>query len=203
MGLEIIIRYLNNPALRSPTGIMKVCLAISLLFHFSLLFGFQKVFPSIWGNQGLKTYNVEIIRPPTEDLESENLENSVDSLDQEEDIPLTEAQDTIALDTKDPRYSQYMDIISTEISRNWNYPAEAKLNLMEGEVMALFSLMRDGSIIQIGIEKSSGHDILDSEVLRAIRASVPFSSFPESIQVNRLNIKAKFDYRLSMDKGEQ
>jgi len=52
---------------------------------------------------------------------------------------------------------------------------------------------------QIKIEQGSGHEILDREVLRAIKASLPFPSFPASIKVARLNIKAQFDYRLSSD----
>ena len=56
---------------------------------------------------------------------------------------------------------------------------------------------------QINIESGSGHDVLDKEVLRAIKASLPFPSFPESIKVARLNIKAQFDYRLSSgEKGK-
>jgi TonB family protein len=202
MDLEIITRFLNNPSLRSPAGIMKVCLGISLLFHFGLLIGFQKAFP-VWNSQELRSYSVEIIRPPTEDLDKEDLKGSADSLDQEKEIPSTDSQDTISLDTKDERYIQYAGVIKMKIANNWIYPAEARLSLIEGEVIAVFSIVRDGSMTQIKIERGSGYDILDKEVLRAINTSVPFPSFPESIKVNRLNIKAKFDYRFSSTrKGE-
>ncbi|MBN1626775.1 MAG: energy transducer TonB [Deltaproteobacteria bacterium] len=177
---------------------MKACLAISLLFHFFLLMGFQKAFPSFWDTRELKTYNVEIIRPPTEDLDSEDLQGpGGDSLNREKDDPAEASEDTISLDTKDERYVQYTEAIKMKIAGHWDYPAEARLNLLEGEVMALFSIIRDGSVVRIDIEKGSGYDILDREVLRAIRASVPFPSFPGTIKVNRLNIKARFDYRLS------
>lgn len=183
---------------------MKVCLAISFLFHFGLLMGFQKAFPSFWDTRELKTYNVEIIRPPTEDLDREDLQGpGGDSLERDKDAATEASEDTISLDTKDERYIQYTEAIKVKIAAQWDYPAEARLDLQEGEVMALFSLIRDGSVIQIGIEKSSGYDALDREVLRAIRASVPFPSFPGSIKVNRLNIKAKFDYRLSSGKKSQ
>jgi len=202
MALGIITRFHNNPSLRSPATIMKVSLAISLLFHIVLLMSFQKAFP-LWSNPELRTYSVEIIRPPTEGLDKEDIPGSgIDNLGQREETPLEDSQDTISLDTKDERYILYTGVIKKEIMRNWAYPDEAKLSLMEGEVMALFSLMRNGSMPQIKIESGSGHDILDKEVLRAINASVPFPSFPESIKVNRLNIKAKFDYRLSSAKGE-
>ena len=199
MALETIIRFLNNPVFRSPAGIMKVCIGISLLFHFGLLIGFQKVFPA-WNSQELRSYNVEIIRPPTEDLDKEDLKGSGDSLDQGKEISSADSQDTISLDTKDERYVQYAGVIKTKIANNWDYPAEARLSLMEGEVTVLFSLVRDGGMTQIKIERGSGFDVLDKEVLRAIRSSVPFPSFPESIKVNRLNIKARFNYQLTPGK---
>jgi TonB family protein len=178
---------------------MKVCIGISLLFHFGLLLGFQRVFP-VWNSQELRSYNVEIIRPPTEDLDKEDLKGSSDSLDQGKELSSEDSQDTISLDTKDERYVQYAGVIKTKISNNWDYPAEARLSLMEGEVTVLFSLVRGGGMTQINIERGSGYDVLDKEVLRAIRASVPFPSFPETIKVNRLNIRARFNYQITSGK---
>ena len=199
MALETITRFLSNPVFRSPAGIMKLCLGISLLFHFGLFIGFQNIFPD-WNRQELRTDNVEIIRRPTEDLDREDLQGSGDTLEQGKDISSADSQDTISLDTKDERYVQYAGVIKTKISNNWDYPAEARLSLMEGEVTVLFSLVRDGGMTQIKIEKGSGYDVLDKEVLRAIRASVPFPSFPETDKVNRLNIKARFNYQLTTGK---
>ena len=202
MDLGIITRYLNNPSLHSPAGVMKVCLIISFLFHILLLMGFQKAFPSFWVNPELRTYNIEIIRPPTEDLDMEDLAGSdIDILKQERD-EIAEESDTISLDTKDERYAPYAGVIKTEIARHWEYPSAAKLSLMEGEVRVFFTLIRDGTMTQINIESGSGYGILDKEVLRAINACVPFPAFPETIRVNRLNIRAKFDYRLSTTKRE-
>jgi len=190
--------------MRSPAGVMKACLVISILFHLFLLMGFQKAFPSFWDAREFKSYNVEIIRPPTEDLDREDLQGlGGDSLNREKDDPAEASEDTISLDTKDERYIQYTEAIKMKIADCWDYPAEARLNLLEGEVMALFSILRDGSVIRVDIQKGSGYDILDREVLRAIRASVPFPSFPGTIKVNRLNIMAKFDYRLSTGKKSQ
>jgi TonB family protein len=200
MGLETITRFLNNPVLRSPAGIMKACIGISLLFHFGLLAGFQNFLP-VWSSQELRTYNVEIIRPPTEDIDREDLKGSSDSLDQGKDISSADTQDTISLDTKDERYVQYAGTIKAKIAKNWEYPAEARLSLMEGEVTVLFSLAKDGGMTQIKIESGSGYDILDSEVIRAIKASLPFPSFPETVKVNRLNIKARFNYQLTSGKN--
>jgi TonB family protein len=176
---------------------MKASIAASFLFHIILLISFQKAF-SFWNTSELRTYNVEIIRPPTEGLDKEDAAGSdVKSLDQEEAAAAKDSQDTISLDTKDQRYIGYTGVIKKALMRNWDYPDEAKLSLMEGKVLAVFSLLKDGTMAQIKIESGSGHDVLDKEVVRAIKASLPFPPFPETVKVARLNIKAQFDYRLS------
>jgi len=199
MARGIITRLLNNDFLQNQTGVMKICLGISILFHLGLIIGFQSVFP-VWKSVELRSYTVEIIRPPTEDLDKEDLKGAEDTLEQEKENASSESQDTISLDTKDERYIQYAGVIKMKIADNWDYPAEAKLYLMEGRVMVIFSLAKDGRMIQLKIEKGSGYDILDKEVLRAIKTSVPFPPFPETIKLNRLNIRANFEYRLPSGK---
>jgi TonB family protein len=197
MAPGIITRIRNNQILRSPYGIMKVCVAVSILFHLFLLMGIRQVFPGYSGAE-LKSYNIEVIRPPTEGLDSEDPAGT-GSLAREKAAPSEDSQDTISLDTKDERYIEYTGLIKKELSGHWDYPNEARVSRVEGEVMALFTISRDGGLEQTVIEGSSGHEILDREVIRAIRASAPFPAFPESIRVSRLNIKARFDYRLSSD----
>lgn len=203
MALETITRLRNSLPLGSPAFIMKASIAVSFLFHIILLLSFQKAF-SFWNTSELRTYNVEIIRPPTEGLDKGDIAGSdVKSLNQEEADAAKDSQDTISLDTKDQRYMGYAGVIKKAIMRNWDYPDEAKLSLMEGKVLAVFSLLKDGTMTEINIESGSGHDVLDKEVVRAIKASLPFPSFPKTIKVARLNIKAQFDYRLSSgEKGK-
>jgi TonB family protein len=200
MALGIITKIQNNHFLHTPAGIMKVCLAISFLVHIFLLMSLQRAFPD-WKNTELRTYNIEIIRPPTEGLNKEEISGfGADSLEQKDTNASADSQETISLDTKDERYVQYAGIIKKNIMEHWDYPDEAKLSLWEGKAIAFFSLARNGSLTEIKITGTSGYDILDREVLRAVKASAPFPSFPASVKVNRLNIKASFDYRLSSAK---
>jgi|WetSurMetagenome_2_1015567.scaffolds.fasta_scaffold30713_3 TonB family protein len=203
MAPEIITRIRSRLSQGSPAFIMKACITASFLFHLIILLSFQKAFP-FWNTSELRTYNVEIIRPPTEGLDKADAQGStVKGLDKENEAASKDSQDTISLDTKDERYIGYAGLIKKAIMRSWNYPDQAKLELVEGKVQAVFSLLRDGTMTQIKIEHGSGHEILDKEVQRAIKASQPFPSFPASIKVARLNIKAQFDYRLSSgEKGK-
>jgi TonB family protein len=111
-----------------------------------------------------------------------------------------EAEDTISLDTKDKRYTSYAKAIKARLIKHWEYPPEARENLIEGKVLIVFSLNRQGHLKEIRILQPSGYDILNREAERAIRSAAPFPPFPGSVTVARLNIKADFAYTLSAHK---
>ena len=198
MALKIITRLINSNLFSDQTMAMKASIAVSFIFHITLILSFQSAFPLIWENEELRTYRVELIRPPIDDLETSEIPGDImdDTMDNEE-AHSEDSQDTISLDTKDERYIAYTSLIKQEIMRHWKYPPEARAYLIEGNLMVLFSLMDDGSMTSITITRSSGHEILDSEVVRAINSALPFPPFPTSIKVKRLNINASFDYRLT------
>jgi TonB family protein len=177
---------------------MRICVLVSLLLHAMLLFTLRNAFSSYWARQDLRTYNVELLRPPIENMDDEEKANAdvAKPRQEEKPPPSHESQDTISLDTTDKRYVDYARVIKERIMAQWKYPREARENLVEGRLLVLFSLSRQGSMTEIKVTKSSGHEILDHEAARAISSAAPFPPFPEHITVTRLNIKASFDYRL-------
>lgn len=177
---------------------MKICLIVSFFFHGVFVLAFHGAFPWAFAEEELRTYTVEFIRPPVEDLEKDDLSDGEMGKAEKEETPETaESQDTISLDTQDKRYVPYTRVIRDSIMRQWRYPPEARENLIEGKLLVLFSLGRNGDLQGVRILTSSGYAILDDEAVRAIRAANPFPSFPEHITVTRLNIKANIDYRIA------
>lgn len=176
---------------------MKISLLISFLLHLIMFLVFQKTFPSFWTEQEFRIYRVDVVRLSNDNLQKEeNPENERTPLREKQlDSGETEA-DTISLDTKDKRYVSYAKAIKERIQKNWQYPLEARKKGLEGRLMLLFSLERNGDLSRVEIKEKSGHDILDEEATRAIFASAPFPPFPDQIKVGRLHIKAAFDYRL-------
>lgn len=181
------------------TGIiMRISLLVSLILHLIMLFTFQKAFPGYWATEDLRTYRVELLRPPVQDIDTDaTSDTDIAKIDGEEKSAPKVEQDTISLDTEDKRYVTYARLVKERIMQQWRYPPEAKENLIEGRLIVLFSLKEDGTVIQISLLKPSGHDILDREAARAISAAVPFPPFPKQVMVKRLNIKATFDYRMT------
>lgn len=166
-----------------------------------MLLAFQKVFPLYWDIEEYRTYEVELIRAPVEDLSLDDEAGAGQTrLDDKKKEDISDIQDTISLDTKDKRYISYANVVKVRISKHWVYPAQAKEYLLEGRVKAFFSLEKNGTMTKISILKGSGYEILDNEVIRAITNAAPFPPFPESISVTKLNIKADFDYRITTKK---
>jgi TonB family protein len=200
MGLKII-RHTNRPAspLSLRGGAMKTSVIISVLFHLCLLLIIQRAFPMNWDKRPLRTYSVELMRPPLDTLKDASNPGDADlsKLKPRMKTRLEATEDTISLDTKDKRYSSYANIIKKELMRNWDYPEAALRNLIEGDVLVLFALNRQGHLNDIEILRASADKTLDQEVVRAIRTAAPFPPFPDSVAVATLKIKANFAYRLT------
>ena len=176
---------------------MVISLVVSSFFHGVFVLAFQDAFPWAFSEEKLRTYKVELIRAPVDDLEKDDLSDGEMGKTEEASSKPAETQDTISLDTRDKRYISYARVIRDRIMGHWRYPQEARENLIEGKLLVLFSLNRAGSLMGIRILRSSEHAILDDEALRAIRAAGPFPSFPGHITVTRLNVKANIDYRIA------
>jgi TonB family protein len=187
-----------DPKAFGPKMILRACLFVSLLLHLGFALVFQKAFPYQWTGEELRAYRVELIRPPVDDVDLESLsEAEMAQLRHEKREAEEKNQETISLDTDDVRYISYARMIKGKIMHQWRYPQKAKEQLLEGRLLALFSLGRDGRMIRIKVLHPSGFETLDDEAVRAISTAAPFPPFPEHIEVNRLNIKASFDYRLT------
>ena len=202
MARQMIKRSRNNSLPIHSGMVMRISLILSLCFHVLIFLVFQKAFPLDWAVEELRTYSVELIRPPVEDINPDEIsETDGAQTKPEQRAGPEDSQDTISLDTRDKRYAPYAKIIKEKILRHWRYPEEAMENLLEGKLLVIFSLVSEGNMTKAQIINTSGHQILDTEATRAIEAASPFPPFPEHITLNRLNIKASFVYRLTTRKS--
>ncbi len=176
---------------------MRISLVISLVFHVIVLLCVQKAFPLNWLTP-LRTYHIELIRPPVDTLFEEHAAGAhLAGIKPQESKPPEITEDTISLNTRDKRYVPYARLIKERLTHHWEYPKKARENLIEGQVLVIFSLDRQGNLTNLKILMPSAYAILDKETQRTIRVSAPFPPFPGSVTVQKLNIKANFAYRLT------
>ncbi len=107
-----------------------------------------------------------------------------------------EAQDSevVSLDTRDFRYISYFAHIKRKIELSWTYPEEAARAGVFGELMLRFTLLRNGTLEEVRLVRSSGSRILDEEAIRAVKFANPYNPFPRRITKGRLQINAVFSY---------
>jgi TonB family protein len=198
-----MIKTGTDASVHQTERILRLCLIVSLVLHAVLVFTLQTAFPTYLAGEDLRIYRVDLIRPPVEDLDMDLKPDTDISKPQE---PVTsqasseDTQETISLDTDDKRYVSYAQAIKERIAGQWKYPQEARKKKLEGRLVALFSLSREGALTRLDITESSGHDVFDREAERAIQSAAPFPPFPGHITVSRLNINVSFDYTLSKRK---
>ena len=65
---------------------------------------------------------------------------------------------------------------------NRNYPAEAERRRLYGSLRLLVSQMPDGSVNDVEILSSSGHELLDRSAVDIVHMAAPFEPFPAEIQ---------------------
>lgn len=150
-----------------------------------------------WITTPLRTYHIELLRPPVDPFD----DGETNGTDLAKLNPLNKtgpelSEETISLNTRDKRYSSYAGIIKEQLMRHWSYPQQAWENLIEGKVLVLFSLNRDGHLKGTRILAPSAFEILGDEAIRTIQAAAPFPPFPGSVTVSKLHIRASFVYQL-------
>lgn len=198
-----IIKAATDVSVRQTERILRTCLILSLAFHVVMVLALQNAIPTYLTEEDLRIYRVELLRPPVDDMDLTEKPDTDISKPEEPVASKTsseETQDTISLDTDDKRYVTYAQAIKERIAGQWKYPQEARKKKLEGRLVALFSLDREGALTRMDITKSSGHEVLDREAERAVQSAAPFPPFPSTITVSRLNINVSFDYTLSKKK---
>jgi len=64
---------------------------------------------------------------------------------------------------------------------NLNYPDAARRNRIYGSLRLLVSILPDGSVNDIQILESSGHNLLDQAAVEIVNLAAPFEPFPEEL----------------------
>lgn len=105
-------------------------------------------------------------------------------------------EDTILLNTKNPKYLPYSSRIKRKIESVWEYPSEARKKEIEGRLTLMFSILTSGSLDQLQLMQSSGFQVLDDAAIDAVRSAAPYYPIPSKMGIDTLNIIATFDYRI-------
>ena len=99
-------------------------------------------------------------------------------------------EDSVTLDTDEFKFISYNRWLKIKVESVLKYPELAAISGYQGALFIKFDILKDGSLGDVEVLKSSGYKILDDEALRSIRSAAPFQPLPEEWKMERYSIRA-------------
>lgn len=104
--------------------------------------------------------------------------------------------DVVWLNMEQDRLFSFFSRFKKGIYAVWNYPQQAVEQHQQGVALLKIVINRDGSVEDVDIINSSGHERLDREAIAAIFKAQPYGELPQSYTEPQLTIMAYFEYQL-------
>jgi len=92
--------------------------------------------------------------------------------------------------------AEYAGRIQALLADHRRYPRRARQLGQQGEARLFFAVDRDGRLVESRIEHSSGHHVLDREVLAMVERAQPLPPIPEPLGRGRLELVVPVQFQL-------
>lgn len=92
------------------------------------------------------------------------------------------------------RFSWYVEAVQRRISSNWLQSTVDPSVAYAPRVEVTFTILRDGTIVNLQVTHSSNNYSVDNSALRAVKASSPLDRLPAAYSGSEVNVDFFFDY---------
>jgi protein TonB len=99
----------------------------------------------------------------------------------------------MAFDAEDFPFAHYIGRMRRKIAAHWRVPEGSQGQ--DRFCRVYFRVMRDGSVVSVGIEESSGLFIFDQAAQRAVHQAAPMPPLPQEYRENYLGVHFSFSYK--------
>src|ERR1700733_14216248 len=93
------------------------------------------------------------------------------------------------------RFSWYVEAVQRKVSSTWLQSTVDPSVQFAPRVVATFDILRDGSVTNIQVTKSSGNASVDSSAVRAIRDASPMQQLPPAYSGSKVSVEFWFDFK--------
>jgi protein TonB len=93
------------------------------------------------------------------------------------------------------RFSWYVEAVQRKVSSNWLQSTVDPRISFAPRLVATFDILRDGSVANIQITKSSGNPSVDTSAVRAIRDAAPMDRLPPGYAGSQVSVEFWFDFK--------
>mgnify|MGYP002630286954 CR=1 FL=1 len=115
-----------------------------------------------------------------------------------EEVKVTKEKGGNSLTEKDFKevWSRYTHSIQVKIAKTKSYPSLAREKNQQGRAFLSFKLSKNGRVLELSVENSSGHEILDQAAIKAIEEAAPFPNIPETLNKDYALLKIPISFVL-------
>lgn len=106
------------------------------------------------------------------------------------------AKSTITFDAKEFKYYGYMRRLREKVEGIWQYPSDAAMRGLYGDLYISFTIKKNGSLGSVELVRTSGYRSLDEAAIKALKEAAPYWPLPEEWKEEALTIKGHFIYSL-------
>ncbi len=92
----------------------------------------------------------------------------------------------------------YLTAVRDQLHRFLVYPEDAIAKKQQGRVFVGFKFRRDGTLIDVWIDNSSGYPSLDQAALKMVRAASPFPVVPDQYQGDTFNVVIPESFKIGV-----
>jgi len=93
------------------------------------------------------------------------------------------------------RFSWYVEAVQRRVSGTWLQSTVDPRIQYAPRVVATFDILRDGSVANIQVTKSSGNASVDTSAVRAIRDASPLDKLPAGYSGSKVSVEFWFDFK--------
>lgn len=93
--------------------------------------------------------------------------------------------------------ADYFEMVRMRIETRKTYPESARKEQKQGGVSVWFTITSNGRVTSVSIAESSGHDLLDSAALSAIKNAAPLPRPPRNLFDDQLKVKITIMFELT------
>lgn len=102
----------------------------------------------------------------------------------------------ITFDSEEFKHHDYMRRLKERIEGAWEYPPDAAMRGLYGDLYIKFTIKKDGLLGNMELMRTSGHRSLDEAAMKALKNAEPFWPLPEEWGKETLTIDGHFVYSI-------
>ena len=92
--------------------------------------------------------------------------------------------------------AEYAAQVQLLLAHHRRYPRQARRRGQQGRARLFFVIDRHGRVVESRIEQSSGHALLDREVLAMVKRAQPLPPIPEPLFASNLDLIVPIEFSL-------